>query len=351
MAFYVFGSHAAIIREGRLYRSMCKTWDEFCRSVLGETPNAVGRKIRGVAIINKLKSIASRYDLDCTMLPRSESQTRPLALIKDEVMMFKVWQLACSLKAPGFWPTRADIMRAVRSFRATPLIPTMRPCENSQNRSLPPANILEMLRRCTIVQSSKRGTGNGKEILGIPRYWIACLRICESCSAVLSIRCPVKVGRWRMATYRLRRWYEQRTLACSATDRDLCPNRTRNRKKSGHFARLIHNTARETALAAATGQTVNLLAYAFSGSNPLLPILRHLASSATSDFARFESLKNQSYLVASSDKSYGKQSFSKPSASTTSNGRKICPSRCGPEFTREAWSLFSASAVRKPLAS
>src|ERR1700739_1944766 len=34
-----------------------------------------------------------------------------------------------------------------------------------------------------------------------------------------------------------------------------------------------------------TGQTVNLLAHAFAGSNPALPILRHLASSAASDFA------------------------------------------------------------------
>ena len=57
-----------------------------------------------------------------------------------------------------------------------------------------------------------------------------------------------------------------------------------------------------------TGQTVNLLAHAFAGSNPALPILRHLASSAAS---------------------YGKPYFTEGKRAARLKPGEVCPSELG----------------------
>jgi hypothetical protein len=57
-----------------------------------------------------------------------------------------------------------------------------------------------------------------------------------------------------------------------------------------------------------TGQTVNLLAHAFAGSNPALPILRYLASSAAS---------------------YGKPYFAETQHVTHLKPGEVCPSELG----------------------
>ena len=57
-----------------------------------------------------------------------------------------------------------------------------------------------------------------------------------------------------------------------------------------------------------TGQTVNLLANAFAGSNPALPILRHLASSAAS---------------------YGKPYFAEAKRATRLKPGEVCASKLG----------------------
>ena len=116
--------------------------------------------------------------------------------------------------------------------------------------------------RCSDVRCAIRTTGNG-------------IRLGSNCGRQHRPRLfgvVAQAGRGSIANYRLAMflvdWYRSEPA--------------KNRFKTGQIAQVIHNRASESALVKAPWQTVNLLAYAFSGSNPLLPILRHLASSAAS---------------------------------------------------------------------
>jgi hypothetical protein len=89
-----------------------------------------------------------------------------------------------------------------------------------------------------------------------------------------------------------------------------------------------------------TGQTVNLLAYAFSGSNPLLPILRPLASSAAS--------YGKPYFGLAGQQSSTRAKYALRSSAAAERRRTFVPSRYTSwkfNFSRP-WYVFNSSSGR-----
>jgi ParB family chromosome partitioning protein len=82
--FVEVGTALLTIRDGRLYREEYKTFEDYCKQKWGMVSRQANRLIQSASVIENLRPIG-------LTLPESESQTRPLTCLSEEVQR-QVWQ-------------------------------------------------------------------------------------------------------------------------------------------------------------------------------------------------------------------------------------------------------------------
>lgn len=83
--FVGVGQALMVIREKRLYRLEFSSFEDYCRSKWGFSKNHANRYIAAQTVVKNLE------DVDSTIVPRVESQIRPLTLLKPSEQK-RVWK-------------------------------------------------------------------------------------------------------------------------------------------------------------------------------------------------------------------------------------------------------------------
>ncbi|MEC5129032.1 hypothetical protein VSU19_19885 [Verrucomicrobiales bacterium BCK34] len=112
------------IRDTRLYREDFKTWEEFCKSVLGYSKAQANRLVQGAAVLRDLAPIGAKK-------PERESQIRELARLPSDELRRKAWQAV--LDDDHEMITAKDVKKSVRKVqKEAGLIST-----NSKQKGMP----------------------------------------------------------------------------------------------------------------------------------------------------------------------------------------------------------------------
>lgn len=89
-----------------------KTWEAYCRETAGSSRSYVHRLMSAAQLAEELSSTLPNGDATRGILPRNESQVRPLSKLSDAAQRQEAWSLAVS-KANGSQPTAKIVTTAV----------------------------------------------------------------------------------------------------------------------------------------------------------------------------------------------------------------------------------------------
>lgn len=98
----------------RLYQERFKSWEEFCKAELHQSPGQANREIKGASLAIELERAG------CRPLPTCERHVRALGLLRLPSLRIQAWNDATAMKRPGFSPSEADVRRAVRRLMRVP---------------------------------------------------------------------------------------------------------------------------------------------------------------------------------------------------------------------------------------
>lgn len=134
--FYEVGNALAAIRDGGLYRTGHKTFEEYCQDRWGMTRRHADRLIVSSEIVDNLGPIGPS-------LPTAESQVRALTRLDPEQQR-EVWQRAVETSTNGL-PTASHVARLVDEYRAPEPTPMAVHYSSATPEWYTPAHIIDLV--------------------------------------------------------------------------------------------------------------------------------------------------------------------------------------------------------------
>ena len=104
--FVEVGNALAEVRDGKLYRETYKTFEDYCRNKWGMVASRARQLMAAAEIVTGIESVTN-----VTLLPATESQTRPLARLEPDAQI-AAWQEAVET-APNGKVTAAHVAEVV----------------------------------------------------------------------------------------------------------------------------------------------------------------------------------------------------------------------------------------------
>lgn len=108
--FYEVGEALATIREKKLYRETYGTFEDYCQNKWGINSSRARQLIYGANVVDNLKSVTN-----VTLLPRSESQVRPLTTLKPDQQR-EAWEHTL-YETNGEQPTAKQVDEVVKKYK------------------------------------------------------------------------------------------------------------------------------------------------------------------------------------------------------------------------------------------
>jgi len=136
--FYEVGSALATIRDNRLYRSQCTTFEQYCQERWGMSSSKARRLISSSEVTDNIKSvpIGTPVSKNSQALPENEAQVRPLTKLPPTTQR-EVWQEAVDT-APQGNVTGKHVESVVKQFQEQQSMPAKKtpPTFNATNDNI-----------------------------------------------------------------------------------------------------------------------------------------------------------------------------------------------------------------------